>query len=137
VIGSLHDAHTHVKTAGTSYLEALKVVASGDPNLFREILDFAKDLYETEKKSYHVSADIRKVKSGKEYTDSELVELFNSNDTRQVLHVTFGKVLSDKKGDGSYLFKNRILDCLKRNEHLHYQILERHFRKHLEPFQNK
>ena len=39
VIGSLHEALTHVKTAGTSYLEALRVVAAKQPDFFREILD--------------------------------------------------------------------------------------------------
>jgi tagaturonate epimerase len=137
VIGSLRDAHTHVKTAGTSYLEALRVVALCEFNLFREILDFACSLYETEKLSYHVTANLTKVKKGSEYSDSELVGLFESTDVRQILHVTFGKTLSDRKPDGSYLFKERIVDCLKRNEELHYQVLEKHFRKHLEPFQNK
>ena len=134
IIGSLNDAYTHVKTAGTSYLEALKVVASKEPTLFREILDFSRCLYETEKKSYHVSADLARVKKGSDYGDNELVGLFDSNDVRQVLHVTFGKVLSDKKPDGTFLFKNRIIDCLKKNEELHYEFIEKHFRKHLEPF---
>ena len=134
IIGSFNEAFTHVKTAGTSYLEALKVVASCEPGLFREILDFSRGLYETEKKSYHVSADLAKVKNGNEYADNELVALFDSNDVRQVLHVTFGKVLSDKNADGSFLFKNKILDCLKRNEELHYEYLKIHFRKHIEPF---
>ena len=137
VIGSLRDAHTHVKTAGTSYLEALRVIASCEFDLFREILDFAKGLYNTEKLSYSVSADLNKVKKGNEYSDSELVGLFDSNEVRQVLHVTFGKVLSDKNPNGSFLFKERILDCLKKNEDLHYQFLIKHFRKHLIPFQNK
>ncbi|MCL4551554.1 MAG: tagaturonate epimerase family protein [Bacteroidetes bacterium] len=134
IIGSLKDAHTHVKTAGTSYLEALKVVASREPTLFKEILDFSRGLYDTEKKSYHVTADLTKVRSGADYADSELPRLFDSNDVRQVLHVTFGKVLSDKTPDGFFLFKNRIVDCLKQNEELHYEFIEKHFRKHLEPF---
>jgi tagaturonate epimerase len=134
VIGSIHEAFTHVKTAGTSYLEATKVVAISEPALFREILDFGRGLYETEKKSYHVSAVLANVKPAKEYSDKELVDLFNSNDARQVLHVTFGKVLTEKKADGSYLFKDKILDCLKRNEELHYSLLEKHFIRHLEPF---
>ena len=134
VIGSFHDACTHVKTAGTSYLEATKVVAISQPDLFREILDFGRGLYETEKKSYHVSAKIENVKPANQYSNQELVDLFNSNDARQVLHVTFGKVLTEKKADGSYLFKDKILNCLKRNEELHYNLLEKHFRKHLEPF---
>ena len=116
VIGSLREAYTHVKTAGTSYLEALKVVAAKQPGLFREILDYCSGLYETEKLSYHVSADIKAVKPANKYSDQELVEIFSSNDVRQVLHVTFGKVLTTKNNDGSYLFKNKILNCLKENE---------------------
>jgi hypothetical protein len=134
VIGSLKDAKTHVKTAGTSYLEALKVVAEKNPELFRTILDFSRGLYETEKKSYHVSADISKVKSGNELNDEQLISLFDLNDARQVLHVTFGRVLTDKVETGNYLFKDKILNCLIENEKTHYDFLIKHFHKHLEPF---
>jgi tagaturonate epimerase len=133
VIGSLKDAHTHVKTAGTSYLEALRVVAAKDPKLFREIYDYCYDLYETEKQSYHVSARLSNVKPSKEYNDQQLLDLFSSNDARQVLHVTFGKVLTDKNESG-YLFKNKILDCLKKNETTHYEFLINHFHNHIKPF---
>lgn len=134
VIGSLHDAFTHVKTAGTSYLEALKVSAITDSSLFREILDYCTGLYENEKKSYHVSGDINKVKKASEYSDAELVNLFDSNDVRQVLHVTFGKVLTDKNAAGNYIFKDRLLECLKSNEDTHYELIIKHFHKHIEPF---
>lgn len=134
VIGSLKDAYTHVKTAGTSYLEALRVVAAKQPDLFREILNFSKGLYEIEKRSYHVSADINKVKDAKEYSNDELLNLFNSNDVRQILHVTFGKVLTEKNAEGEFLFKNKIIQCLKENEETHYEFLINHFKKHLEPF---
>lgn len=134
VIGSLKDAYTHVKTAGTSYLEALKVVASKSPDLFREILDFSRNLYETEKKSYHVSADIGKVLASKDYSNQELIALFDSNDVRQVLHVTFGRVLTDKDHAGNFIFKDKILECLIENEETHYELLVKHFNKHLEPF---
>ncbi len=134
VIGSLKEAYTHVKTAGTSYLEALKVVAAKNPDLFREILNFSRNLYETEKKSYHVSADIKKVLAGKDYSNEQLITLFDSNDVRQVLHVTFGRILTDKDLTGNYLFKDKILQCLIENEETHYEFLIKHFRKHLEPF---
>jgi hypothetical protein len=133
-IGSLHRGFTHVKTAGTSYLEALRVVAAKEPGLLREILDFSRGLYEQEKQSYHVSADINKVLPASEYTDNDLPFLFEQEDARQVLHVTFGKVLTGKKSDGSYLFRERILNCLKVNENVHYEFLYKHFRKHLDPF---
>ena len=134
VIGSLNIGFTHVKTAGTSYLEALKVVAIKEPELFRGILDFAASLYDVEKKSYHVSADMKRIKSGKDYKDEELEGLFNSNDARQALHVTYGRVLTEKDGSGKYLFRDKIYKCLIENEDLHYEILIKHFRRHMDPF---
>jgi len=134
VIGSLKDSYTHVKTAGTSYLEALKVTAIKEPELFKEILDFSRGLYETEKKTYHVSADISKVEESCSYTNDELLNLFNLNDARQILHVTFGRVLTEKDSFGNYIFKDRIINCLNRNEDIHYKLIIEHFKKHLEPF---
>ena len=50
----------HLKTAGTSYLEALRTIAALDPALFREIYVFARGRYPTDRASYHVSADLAK-----------------------------------------------------------------------------
>jgi hypothetical protein len=134
VIGSLKLGVTHVKTAGTSYLEALKVVSVKDPMLFREILDYSRNIYATEKQSYHVSAGLDKVKPADSYSDEDLIGLFHLNDCRQILHVTFGRILTDKNENGELLFKDRIFKCLTENEELHYKFLIDHFRKHLEPF---
>ena len=51
----------HLKTAGTSYLEALRAIAKIDPALFREIMAFAIERYPEDRASYHVSADLAKV----------------------------------------------------------------------------
>jgi len=136
VIGSLNKGFTHVKTAGTSYLEALRVVANAEPNLLREILDFARDNYEEQKKTYHVSADLNKVKPSETYSDEELADLLNQDDARQVFHVTFGLVLTIKDDYGNYVYKDKILNCLNENEELHYKFLTEHFGKHLKPFIN-
>lgn len=136
VIGSLNKGFTHVKTAGTSYLEALRVVAETDTKLFSEILDFARDNYEEQKKTYHVSADLNKVKSSDLYNGEELADLLNQNDARQVFHVTFGLVLTVKDNNGNYIYKDRILNRLNENEELHYKFLTEHFGKHLKPFIN-
>ena len=136
VIGEINDGFIHIKTAGTSYLEALKVAALMEPKLFREILDYCSPLFESEKKSYHVSADAAKLKSAKEYSDKELPRLFENKDCRQVLHVTFGRILTDKNENGEFIFKDRLIKCLKDNEETHYEVVIKHFRKHLDPFQN-
>ena len=125
----------HVKTAGTSYLEAIKVSAAKEPELFRRILDFSRGLYEQEKKTYHVSADINKVKPGKEYEDKELVGLFDDNNVRQILHVTFGKILTDRDKNNNYIFRDDLYNCLRENEDLYNEYLYKHFRKHLAPFE--
>ena len=133
-IGSIKDGRVHVKTAGTSYLEALRTIAKANPVLFREIYDFSRAHYETEKKTYHVSAELQKATPSSQLADSELLGLFDQNDARQVLHVCFGKVLTTKESSGEYLFRKRIVQCLQANEETHYTFLLNHFRKHLRPF---
>lgn len=135
-VGSLEQTLIHIKTAGTSYLEALKVVAMRDPALFREILDFSVGLYDEERKSYHATADLKKIELGKDYRDEELEGLFTSTDVRQALHVTYGRVLTEKNSKSEYMFRTRIYDCLERHEDLHYQLLIKHFHRHLAPFKN-
>ena len=48
----------HLKTAGTSYLEALRTIATHHPALFRAVYTFARAHYETDRASYHVSAAV-------------------------------------------------------------------------------
>ena len=134
-VGQLDEGYVHIKTAGTSYLEALRAIAKVEPDLFREILDFSRDLYESEKRSYHVSAEVEKVPKGEDCSDEELVELFNDDqvDARQVMHVCFGQVLTDKDENGEYLFRNRILRTLEENEAVHYETLQAHFQRHFDP----
>ncbi len=132
-IGSLREGRVHVKTAGTSYLEALRVIAAKDPELFREIMDFSRSLYTEERKTYHVSADLGDVKEAKAYSDSELPALLDRDGSRQILHVTYGRVLKAKADEERSGFKERILMCLNENEETYYEYLERHFRRHLEP----
>ncbi len=133
-IGNIGKGSVHVKTAGTSYLEALRVVAVKEPDLFREILQFSIESFEREKQTYHVSGRSENVPDPSTMEDYELVKLFDDDDARQVLHVAFGKVLTLKNTAGSYVFKDRIIACLETHEELHYRFVKKHFRKHIEPF---
>jgi hypothetical protein len=133
-IGALKIGRVHVKTAGTSYLEALRTIAAREPELFSEILDFARSRYETDKASYHVSARLDLVPPAQACTLERFLRLFDDNDARQVLHVTFGSVLTCKDSTGKPVFKDRILRALEQHEEAHYEYLQRHFRRHIEPF---
>jgi hypothetical protein len=120
----------HVKTAGTSYLEALRVVALRDAALFREILAFALQRFEHDRATYHMSPSLDKVPAPDALADDELPGLLDQFDARQVLHVTFGSVMIWKDG-GRYRFRGRLLRTLDANEDAYYTALQRHFRRHL------
>lgn len=122
----------HVKTAGTSYLEALRVLAQLETDLFRRILDFARDRYETDRASYHVSAELAKVPAASELADHQLPRLLDDFDAREVLHVTFGSVMTTKNTDGGTMFRNELLAKLCEHEEAYAQSLERHIGRHME-----
>jgi hypothetical protein len=116
----------HLKTAGTSYLEVLRVVARSDPSFFREILAFARDRYEQDRASYYVSAKLGRTPTPDVLPDQWLPDLLEDFDTRQVLHVMFGSVLAE--------FRPRLLDLLHTHEEAYTKTVAAHFVRHLEPF---
>lgn len=134
IIARLAESLVHLKTAGTSYLEALRVLASIDPSLFREILAFALEHYEGERLTYHVSADLSSVPPPERLADSELPEVLDLFDGRQILHVTFGSVMTAVDGEGRYRFRYQLLTTLAKNEETYYEVLEAHMGRHLAPF---
>ncbi|MGE5222594.1 MAG: tagaturonate epimerase family protein [Omnitrophica WOR_2 bacterium] len=122
----------HLKTAGTSYLEALRAIAALDPGFFKEIYAFARERYETDKKSYHVSAELDRAPMPEVVSDwPGLLEQF---DARQILHVTFGSVLSGQGNAGQPCFYNRFMTILRDNPEIYAANLEKHFIRHLKPF---
>lgn len=120
----------HLKTAGTSYLEALRTIASLDITFFREIYSFARERYETDKASYHVSAKV-------ERAPVKVVDwpaLLDQFDAREILHVTFGSVLTEKDSTGSLRFYDHFMEILKSHPEAYALNLEKHFLRHLTPF---
>lgn len=128
----------HVKTAGTSYLEALRVVAIHEPALFRELCEFSRGRYDTDKATYHVHATLDNVPAVTELDDTQLLKKYLecwedvtpgagfTEAGRQILHCTFGSVLTDDR------FGGIVRGCLKDHQDTYSQVLAEHFAKHLE-----
>ncbi len=139
----------HLKTAGTSYLEALRTIAAIDTGLFAEIYTFARERYTTDRTSYHVSAELERAPLPEFVRNwPGLLEQF---DAREILHVTFGSVLTEKTAlgarslapgatsgtPGTWRFYDRFVDLLRANPEAYASNLEKHFIRHLEPFTKK
>ncbi len=129
----------HVKTAGTSYLEALRVVARHDEPLFRRIVDFARSRYDRDKATYHVSATLKSAPpeaSVETIAELERHYLEKWEDVpegkgftapgRQILHCTFGSVLTDPT------LGPAVRGVLEANPATYTEVLADHFARHLD-----
>lgn len=122
----------HVKTAGTSYLEALRVVARTAPALFGEIVEFSRGRFETDRQSYHLSTTLAEVQSLPRFNGpADEARFLDERPGRQLLHVTFGSVLTAGTDAKGRRFKEGILEALHGHTDLHLELLDRHFSKHL------
>jgi hypothetical protein len=126
VVADLARGLVHLKTAGTSYLEALRAMAQEEPAFFRKILAFSIACYPRDRASYHVSARLENVPQPGGLGDAALPGLLDQFDARQVLHVTFGSVLDR--------FGARLQEKLFEHENIYHALLEAHFVRHLKPF---
>lgn len=124
--------HYHLKTSGTNWLEAVKMVAIQNPGLYRKMHTHAITVYSKAQKNYHVSGKVGNVPSLETLSDSELPSLFELDDARQLMHITYGQLLNDTGPDGKPLFRKEIFDTLNDDEEVYARLLERHIGRHLE-----
>ncbi|HAL73710.1 MAG TPA: hypothetical protein DCM45_01300, partial [Clostridiales bacterium] len=110
IVGCLSKGHFHLKTAGTNWLEAVKLVAIKDPQLYRELHIFALKTFSEAQKYYHVTTNLERIPAIESMTDGQLPDLFDLNDARQVIHITYGLILTAKNSDGTFRFRTRLYD---------------------------
>lgn len=122
----------HVKTAGTSYLEALRVVVRTNESLFREIAAYCGSRFSEDKASYHISTTDADVEKLTRNAGGNLEKLYlDENIGRQALHVTFGSVLTKGKRASGQTFKEAIMETLEKEKALHHELLDNWLSKHL------
>ena len=119
-------ADVHIKTAGTSYLEALRIAALRDPAFFRRVLETGRAYYEHDKKSYYLDCRPENVPPGDAVADADLPALIDQFDTRQLLHVTFGSILNEHGA--------ALRELLAAHPDDYRAALQRHFARHITPF---
>lgn len=132
IVGELTRGLFHEKTAGTSYLEAVRVIARANPALYREMHAFALERFETDRASYHVTTNLANIPPLDSLADADLPALMDAVDPRQLMHITYGSILTHRDGSGKFAFHDRFIKTLEDNEEDHYRTVAAHFVKHCE-----
>ena len=123
-IGRETSGYLHLKTAGTSWLVAVTVIAQCDPALYRDMHRCALANFNDMLKLYHITADINRIPKLETLSDAELPKLMEMPEARQLLHITYGPILRSE-------LRERFFATLHREEEAYTAAIEKHFDKHL------
>ena len=132
LVGKYTGGYFHLKTAGTSWLEAVRVISVRNPALYRLMHSFALERFEQDRASYHVTTDLGKIPALETLSDEQLPGLMDEIDPRQLLHITYGSLLSTTDSGGAYLFRDQIYRTLYNYEEDYYEALRAHIGRHVE-----
>lgn len=124
-IGEMTGMRLHLKTAGTSWLEAVRVLAENDPVLYRVMHKCALENFNSMLKLYHITADITKIPDVDTLYDEDLPALMEMPEARQLLHITYGPILNNKT------IRPLFFAAMHKFEKEYNQALKKHFDKHL------
>ena len=119
------------------------MVARHDAALFRQIIDFGRSRYESDRATYHVSATLQSVPDTTHVSDisaleREYLEIWSevpagrgfTNPGRQILHCTFGSTLTDP------VLGPAIRGILDEYPGTYTEVLAEHFSRHLQALQD-
>ncbi|MCR4676311.1 MAG: tagaturonate epimerase family protein [Sphaerochaetaceae bacterium] len=120
----------HLKTAGTNWLEAVRLIAVKDPALYRGIHKYALEAFKEASKYYHVTTDLTKIPDIDTLTDAQLPDLFKNNDSRQLIHITYGLILNLKDEFGRFVFKDRMYSLWRTYREDYAEYLFNHIGHH-------
>ncbi|WEV43593.1 tagaturonate epimerase family protein [Lactobacillus sp. ESL0684] len=125
----------HVKTAGTNWLEALRVIAHKDPEFMQELYRFAYENLDDVKDYYVFNAQSDGTAPKPETITSEnVISLLDNDDSRQILHTMFGPIMN-LKHNYHYVYRDKFWDILLKNQDLYDKYLNIHIGEHLDLLQ--
>jgi hypothetical protein len=116
----------HVKTSGTSWLEALRVIAVKNPHLFKDVFNISVQAFKNAKAYYDVGAELERIDPIEKKDPASYFKYLDDRHARQCLHIGYGYVLADAD------IKSRIYRTLIQNESYFYETASKHLVRHLE-----
>ncbi len=115
----------HLKTSGTSWLEAIRATAEVDPDFYRELHSKVHDAYPEALSQYDISADVDSLPSPEGKADRHLPGLLSDPNWRQLVHISYGGLLGDSG------VRKKLFQVLHANENVHLSRVQQHMEEHL------
>ena len=115
------EGNFHVKTSGTSWLEAVEVIAEVEPELFARLYELCVESLDESKKAYHVSITTNDFPKE---LPADLMVFYSKPDVRQLFHISYGVLLDAER--------SRIFETLEEYEKKHYAAVSEHIGRHLD-----
>lgn len=127
-IGRLTGGRFHLKTSGTSYLEALHTIALTEPELFRAILKKSVAALPDALRLYHITVDFNTLPAPDAIPAPALKGFLDESCAagRQLLHITSGAVL----GGGEPALTKTFRAALLKHDPVYGKCLSKHFKRH-------
>jgi hypothetical protein len=114
----------HVKTSGTSWLQAVQLIAQTDTTLFTELYRLCLLHLEESKQAYQVPLSAGQFPP---MPPSDLKDFLAKPSVRQLFHISYGVLLEEAGGE--------IRSLLHAHEQEHYRLVAEHIERHLQALQ--
>lgn len=124
-VSKVTKGHVHVKTAGTSWLEAMRVIAEVNPDLYRKAHKFSIEHRPEAERYYHVSTKVADIPDIDLQNDAYLPEYMTLPAARQTVHIAYGMLLEQP------WFREEFFRTMAVYEENYYEALVRHIGKHV------
>ncbi len=124
-VGALTKGRFHLKTAGTSWLESLRMLTAEEPVLFKVIYKRAIMGFNEATKLYHIKSNLAQMPDIDKVYEDDYPKLLKRDETRQLLHITYGAILNDPS------IRPMFFAALHKHEEYYHELVKKHFEKHL------
>jgi len=121
MFGKVMDWNFHLKTSGSTWLQAIKLIARADVPLFTDLYKICLDSLVESKKAYHVYITPSDFPAT---PPADVLTFFDTNEVRQLFHISYGVLLE--------LRRTEMYEILRKNEKGHYDLIIEHFDRHLD-----
>ncbi|MGB9678430.1 MAG: tagaturonate epimerase family protein [Thermoanaerobacteraceae bacterium] len=120
IFNEITEGNFHIKTSGTSWLQAINLIFESDKNLFNDLYKIALANLEESKKAYKVLIERDDFP---QTIQTEDLKILLKPEIKQLFHISYGVLLDEKRKE--------IYEVLDKYEEQHYEFVSKNIENHL------